>query len=120
VPTIDALVVKVVHELVSGIEPWDELEEEHQVDTLRWLESTDDVFRRVKPADPLGDLHTRHPFGREQYYPGPLHHPCRFAPGPDPATQHRALLIGQRQRPYLTGHATQPAKTTNRTTATHH
>lgn len=44
--------VKVVHELVSGIEPWDELEEEHQVDTLRWLESTDDVFRRVKPATP--------------------------------------------------------------------
>ncbi len=28
------------------------MEEQHQLDSLRWLESTDDVFRRVKPATP--------------------------------------------------------------------
>jgi 8-oxo-dGTP diphosphatase len=44
--------VRVVHNMISGIEPWDELEEQHQLDTLRWLESTDDVFRREKPATP--------------------------------------------------------------------
>lgn len=44
--------VAVVHDLVSYIEPWDELEADHRADTLRWLESTDDVFRRVKPATP--------------------------------------------------------------------
>jgi 8-oxo-dGTP diphosphatase len=44
--------VRVVHNMISGIEPCDELEEQHQLDTLRWLESTDDVFRREKPATP--------------------------------------------------------------------
>ncbi len=44
--------VRVVHELVYGIDPWDEVEEQHKADTLRWLELTDDVFRRVKPATP--------------------------------------------------------------------
>ena len=44
--------VAVVHGLVSAIEPLDDLEHEHRVDTLRWLKSTDDVFRRVKPATP--------------------------------------------------------------------
>jgi len=44
--------VRVVHDLVNGIEPWDEVEDQHRADTLRWLELTDDVFRRVKPATP--------------------------------------------------------------------
>jgi ADP-ribose pyrophosphatase YjhB (NUDIX family) len=44
--------VELVHGLVRGIDPFDDLEAEHQRDTLRWLESTDDVFRRVKPATP--------------------------------------------------------------------
>jgi 8-oxo-dGTP diphosphatase len=44
--------VRVVYGLVDGIEPWDEVEEQHRADTLRWLELTDDVFRRVKPATP--------------------------------------------------------------------
>jgi 8-oxo-dGTP diphosphatase len=44
--------VELIHELVSSIDPLDELEAEHRRDTLRWLESTDDVFRRVKPATP--------------------------------------------------------------------
>ncbi len=44
--------VRVVHGLVDGIEPWDEVEEQHRADTLRWLELTDDVFRQVKPATP--------------------------------------------------------------------
>jgi ADP-ribose pyrophosphatase YjhB (NUDIX family) len=44
--------VDVVHELVSAIVPLDELEAEHRHSTLRWLKSTDDVFRRVKPVTP--------------------------------------------------------------------
>ena len=41
-----------VHRLISAIPPGDELEARHRTDTLAWLESTDDVFRRVKPATP--------------------------------------------------------------------
>jgi 8-oxo-dGTP pyrophosphatase MutT (NUDIX family) len=44
--------VQVVHELVTAIEPWDALEREHRADTLNWLETTNDVFRRAKPATP--------------------------------------------------------------------
>jgi 8-oxo-dGTP diphosphatase len=44
--------VALVHDLVSELAPFDDLEAEHQSDTLRWLRSTDDVFRRVKPATP--------------------------------------------------------------------
>ncbi|GAB3815247.1 NUDIX domain-containing protein [Micromonospora zhanjiangensis] len=44
--------VELVYDLVSGLEPFDDLEAEHRTDTLRWLRSTDDVFRRVKPATP--------------------------------------------------------------------
>jgi 8-oxo-dGTP diphosphatase len=44
--------VLAVHEMVAGLVPVDELEAEHRSDTLRWLRSTDDVFRRVKPATP--------------------------------------------------------------------
>jgi 8-oxo-dGTP diphosphatase len=48
--------VEVVHELVSAITPLDELELAHIADTLRWLENTDDIFRRVKPASPARHL----------------------------------------------------------------
>ena len=41
-----------IHRLVALIQPWDELEAAHQGATLRWLEGTDDVFRREKPATP--------------------------------------------------------------------
>lgn len=41
-----------MHDLVAKVIPLDELEAEHIADTLRWLESTDDVFRRSKPATP--------------------------------------------------------------------
>ena len=44
--------VAAVHRLVAALEPWDDLEAQHQTDTLRWLEDTDDVFRRSKPATP--------------------------------------------------------------------
>lgn len=44
--------MKIVHDLVHDIDPLDDLEAEHRQDTLRWLEGTDDVFRRVKPATP--------------------------------------------------------------------
>jgi 8-oxo-dGTP diphosphatase len=44
--------VAVVHGLVTEITPLDPVESEHIADTLRWLESTDDVFRRSKPATP--------------------------------------------------------------------
>lgn len=42
----------VVYELVGDIEPGDALEQEHRTDTLKWLETTNDVFRRAKPATP--------------------------------------------------------------------
>ena len=44
--------VAVVHELVSRLQPLDELEGAHRSQVLRWLCATDDVFRRVKPAVP--------------------------------------------------------------------
>jgi len=43
---------EVVHGLVRAIKPGDAMEAEHRGDTLRWLEATDDIFRRVKPATP--------------------------------------------------------------------
>jgi 8-oxo-dGTP diphosphatase len=48
--------VAVVHEMVSQLEPADELESEHRSRALQWLGSTDDVFRRVKPAVPAQHL----------------------------------------------------------------
>jgi len=46
----------IVHDLVRDIDPGDVLEAQHRADTLRWLEATDDVFRRVKPATPVRHL----------------------------------------------------------------
>jgi 8-oxo-dGTP diphosphatase len=48
--------VAVIHELVSRIAPLDSLEAKHIADTLQWLEGTDDVFRREKPATPARHL----------------------------------------------------------------
>jgi 8-oxo-dGTP diphosphatase len=44
--------VALVHEMVSGIDPVDELEAAHRTRVLEWLAGTDDVFRRVPPAEP--------------------------------------------------------------------
>jgi 8-oxo-dGTP diphosphatase len=44
--------VGVVHGLVERLRPFDGVEAGHRAEALRWLESTDDVFRRVKPATP--------------------------------------------------------------------
>ncbi|NKS15982.1 NUDIX domain-containing protein [Rhodococcus hoagii] len=41
-----------VHQLVSDIDAFDDLEREHIADSLAWIESTDDIFRRAKPATP--------------------------------------------------------------------
>ena len=38
--------------LVSGIEPADNLGREHRSEALSWLAATDDIFRRVKPLTP--------------------------------------------------------------------
>ena len=38
--------------LVAAIEPVDGLEREHRDDALGWLDATDDVYRRVRPATP--------------------------------------------------------------------
>ncbi|GAA2477428.1 NUDIX domain-containing protein [Winogradskya humida] len=38
------------------LQPFDDLEAEHRADTLFWLSSTDDVYRRVKPAVPARHL----------------------------------------------------------------
>jgi ADP-ribose pyrophosphatase YjhB (NUDIX family) len=48
--------VALVHDLVSELALVDDLEAEHRSDTLRWLRTTDDVFRRVKPATPTRHL----------------------------------------------------------------
>jgi 8-oxo-dGTP diphosphatase len=48
--------VRRVHQLVSAIVPYDEVEAGHRDEAVRWLESTDDVFRRVKPATPSPHL----------------------------------------------------------------
>ena len=40
--------VQIVHELVSGIRPWDHLETEHRAETLNWLEKTK---RRVQASE---------------------------------------------------------------------
>jgi hypothetical protein len=53
--------VAAVHELVSNITRLGPLETEHIADTLRWLETTDDVFRRSKPATPDRHLVCRMP-----------------------------------------------------------
>ena len=45
-----------VHELVAKLTPLDPLEAEHIADTLRWLEDTDDVFRRSRPDTPARHL----------------------------------------------------------------
>ncbi|RJO69036.1 NUDIX domain-containing protein [Nocardia panacis] len=42
----------VVAEIVGAIEPFDERERDQIGEALRWLASTDDVFRRVKPDTP--------------------------------------------------------------------
>ncbi|MBU2670928.1 NUDIX hydrolase [Actinoplanes bogorensis] len=48
--------VTAVHDLVSRFSPADELGVEHRASVLAWLASTDDVFRRVKPASPAQHL----------------------------------------------------------------
>lgn len=46
----------VVAKLIGGITPWDALEREQLDEAMRWLASTDDVFRRVKPDIPFRHL----------------------------------------------------------------
>lgn len=41
-----------VRELVASITPADELEQAHQAAVLEWLERTQDIYRRQKPATP--------------------------------------------------------------------
>lgn len=45
-----------LYDLISALSPFDDLEAQHIAGTLAWLESTDDVFRRVKPATPAQHL----------------------------------------------------------------
>lgn len=47
----------VVVDVVSALDPFDEVEREHIDDTLRWMAGTEDIFRRVrKPAIPARHL----------------------------------------------------------------
>jgi 8-oxo-dGTP diphosphatase len=39
-------------DLITALTPADDLEAEHRASTLAWLASTNDVYRRVKPATP--------------------------------------------------------------------
>ena len=47
-----------VHEIVSAIDSWDDLEAGQRADVLGWLASEDDVFRRARPATPPRHLVT--------------------------------------------------------------
>ncbi|GAA0796825.1 NUDIX domain-containing protein [Spirilliplanes yamanashiensis] len=44
--------VAAAHALITAIAPADALEATHRADTLHWLTTTDDVYRRIKPATP--------------------------------------------------------------------
>jgi 8-oxo-dGTP diphosphatase len=44
--------VSAVRDLVAAIVPGDEQEWAHRADCLAWLERTDDIYRRVRPATP--------------------------------------------------------------------
>lgn len=44
--------VRTVHEVASASAPFDALEHEHRAATLAWIDVTDDIFRRSKPAIP--------------------------------------------------------------------
>ncbi|WP_067540703.1 NUDIX domain-containing protein [Nocardia crassostreae] len=46
----------VVADIVAAISPCDDLERHHLEQTRAWLESTDDIFRRAKPATPSPHL----------------------------------------------------------------
>lgn len=43
---------QVIRELISDITPLDDLEQTHQEDTLRWIDTGADLFRQIKPATP--------------------------------------------------------------------
>lgn len=43
-------------DLIASLTPSDDLEARHVAETLAWLESTDDIYRRVKPATPAKHL----------------------------------------------------------------
>ncbi len=45
-----------VYEIVSAVEPGDDLEARQKADILDWLGSEDDVFRRARPATPARHL----------------------------------------------------------------
>lgn len=38
--------------VIAAITPFDAIEAAHQADALDWLDSTNDIYRRVKPATP--------------------------------------------------------------------
>jgi hypothetical protein len=50
------MTIRHVAEIVAAIEPFDETERSHQSETLAWLHSTDDIYRRAKPATPSPHL----------------------------------------------------------------
>jgi|SRR5215469_17212338 len=51
-----AALKSMITDLVTGIEPTDDLGLEHRRKALSWLAGTDDIFRRVKPLTPSPHL----------------------------------------------------------------
>lgn len=45
-----------IKRIVSGIEPYDDLEKEHIKDTIDWINTAPEIFRIEKPATPLKHL----------------------------------------------------------------
>jgi 8-oxo-dGTP diphosphatase len=51
-----AALKSMITDLVSGIEPTDDLGRDHSRNALSWLAGTDDIFRRDKPLTPSPHL----------------------------------------------------------------
>ena len=49
---------RAVHDLVAGIQPYDEREAADRGDALGWIAGDADIYRRVAPADPPKHLVT--------------------------------------------------------------
>lgn len=45
-----------IRDLIAQVVPLDAIEDEHRRQALAWLDSTDDVFRRIKPRTPSPHL----------------------------------------------------------------
>jgi len=67
-------------DLVCALTPADDVEAEHQQDVLRWLQSTDDIYRRVTPAIHSDRRDRRRTQRRQPLFPIKGHRSQQFTP----------------------------------------